>query len=434
MIFGGTSSTRAYLRGIFKDLGIQGLCIFTAMEYSQALEIIKEKKPEIMFLDFKVGKKTCLPLIDEHIQIFPNRFETLVLTMGLGGIFPDHANSKDRGSDIFLQKPISQVLINIGLKKWYDNRQNHLPNIKALAAVKEKYYQKDVISTFRKIELYLLEGLYEPELFFIKGKILVEAGKFDEALDIFHQGLELDQTNYYCLKGVYQILNKNKQYAKSFDYVNSFIKNHPIDPVEIPELTKTFIAKQKFEEFLEFFEKYICLDNFDYIKEIDPDEVIDSSLFDKTTQKIAISLLACGQFLRTQNKLEKAKRSLIQASILCGENVELLAKIANELYELGEKTELERIFKKIPSHMINNDLEIVKFLIDMDLFNDAEALKFGLNLINDGARDYRIFEQVLIRSMRLQRRADFIEEIARDAIKHFPEHESIFNRFFKESA
>ena len=84
--------------------------------------------------------------------------------------------------------------------------------------------------------------------------------------------------------------------------------------------------------------------------------------------------------------------------------------------------------------MINNDLEIVKFLIDMDLFNDAEALKFGLNLINDGAKDYRIFEQVLIRSMKLQRRADFIEEIARDAIKHFPEHESIFNRFFKESA
>ena len=141
------------------------------------METVKEKQPEIMFLDFKVSNKTCLPLIDEHVKIYPNRFETLVLTMGLGGIFPDHSSSKDKGSDIFIQKPISQELISTSLKNWYEYRLNHLPNIKALGAVKEKYNQNDINSTFQLIEHCLLEGLYEPELFFIKGKILIENGK-----------------------------------------------------------------------------------------------------------------------------------------------------------------------------------------------------------------------------------------------------------------
>ncbi|TNF29204.1 MAG: hypothetical protein EP319_07505 [Deltaproteobacteria bacterium] len=434
LIFGGTSSTRAYLRTVFKELGVEGSSIFSAMEYSQAMETVKEKQPEIMFLDFKVSNKTCLPLIDEHVKIYPNRFETLVLTMGLGGIFPDHSSSKDKGSDIFIQKPISQELISTSLKNWYEYRLNHLPNIKALGAVKEKYNQNDINSTFQLIEHCLLEGLYEPELFFIKGKILIENGKKDEALEVFHQGLELDKGNYYCLKGVYQLLNEKKEYAKAFDYVKPFIKNHPIDPVEIPELTKTFIAKQKFEEFIDFSEKYISLDNFDLMKEVDPEEVVDKSVFDETTQRIAISLLACGKFLRTQNKEDKARKSLIQASTLCGDNTKLLAQVTNELLELGEKEELDKIFKKIPSEMITAELEVVKFLLDMEIYNDAEALKFGLQLLNEGAKDYRIFEQVLVRSMRLKRRADFIEDIARDAIKHCPEHENNFSRFLRKSA
>lgn len=303
-----------------------------------------------------------------------------------------------------------------------------------MGAVKEKYHQKDIQSTFKLIEHCLLEGLYEPELFYIKGKILVESGKQDEALEVFHQGLELDKSNYYCLKGVYQIHNEKKEYAKSFEYVNPFIKKHPIDPVEIPELTKTFIANQKFEEFIDFSEKYISLDNFDLMKEVDSEEERDRTVFDETTQKIAISLMACGKFLRTQNKEEKAKKSLIQAATLSGENTQLLAQIANELLELGEKDELEKIFKRIPSEMITNDLEVVKFLLDMKIYNDAEALKFGLQLVNDGAKDYRIFEQVLIRSMRLKRRADYIEDVARDAIKHCPEHEGIFIRFLRKAA
>lgn len=125
-----------------------------------------------------------------------------------------------------------------------------------------------------------------------------------------------------------------------------------------------------------------------------------------------------GRFPPTQDKVENAKRSLIQASTLCGDNVELLAKI----------------FKKVPSDMITNDLEVVKFLLDMEIYNGAEALKFGLQLLNDGAKDHRIFEQVLIRSMRLKRRAEFIEDIARDAIKHCPEHETSFTRFIRKSA
>ena len=311
---------------------------------------------------------------------------------------------------------------------------NHLPNIKALGAVKEKYNQNDINSTFQLIEHCLLEGLYEPELFFIKGKILIENGKKDEALEVFHQGLELDKGNYYCLKGIYQLLNEKKEYAKAFDYVKPFIKNHPIDPVEIPELTKTFIAKQKFEEFIDFSEKYISLDNFDLMKEVDPEEVVDKSVFDETTQRIAISLLACGKFLRTQNKEDKARKSLIQASTLCGDNTKLLAQVTNELLELGEKEELDKIFKKIPSEMITAELKVVKFLLDMEIYNDAEALKFVLQLLNEGAKDYRIFEQVLVRSMRLKRRADFIEDIARDAIKHCPEHENNFARFLRKSA
>jgi hypothetical protein len=216
--------------------------------------------------------------------------------------------------------------------------------------------------------------------------------------------------------------------------VKPFIKNHPIDPVEIPELTKTFIAKQKFEEFIDFSEKYISLDNFDLMKEVDPEEVVDKSVFDETTQRIAISLLACGKFLRTQNKEDKARKSLIQASTLCGDNTKLLPQVTNELLELGEKEELDKIFKKIPSEMITAELEVVKFLLDMEIYNDAEALKFGLQLLNEGAKDYRIFEQVLVRSMRLKRRADFIEDIARDAIKHCPEHENNFARFLRKSA
>lgn len=108
--------------------------------------------------------------------------------------------------------------------------------------------------------------------------------------------------------------------------------------------------------------------------------------------------------------------------------------MTNELLELGEKEELDKIFKKIPSEMITAALEVVKFLLDMEIYNDAEALKFGLQLLNEGAKDYRIFEQVLVRSMRLKRRADFIVDIARDAIKHCPEHETNFSRFLRKSA
>lgn len=89
-----------------------------------------------------------------------------------------------------------------------------------------------------------------------------------------------------------------------------------------------------------------------------------------------------GRFPPTQDKVENAKRSLIQASTLCGDNVELI----------------EKIFKKVPSDMITNDLEVMKFLLDMEIY------------------------------------AEFIEDIARDAIKHCPEHETSFTRFIRKSA
>ncbi|MCO4794527.1 MAG: hypothetical protein KC493_12480 [Bacteriovoracaceae bacterium] len=435
LIYGGTSSTRAYLRTFFKELGVDGGNAFTAIDFNQAKDTLHTQKPEILFLDFKVGNKTCLPLIEDHLSLHPNRFETLILTMGMGGIFPDHSSSKDKGSDIFIQKPISQELISRSLKNWISYRMENIDSIKALSCVKEKLNQNDEQNCFKLIESCFSKGITEPEMFYIKGKLLAKSGKNDDALNCFHDGLKHDKNNYFCQKALYQLLNEKKQYAKAFEFVGPFIKKHPIDPVEIPELTKSFIAMEKFEEFIDFCEKYISIDSFDLMKE--DDELGDEStkeVFDETSQKIAICLLACGRFLNNQKKVDKAKRSLVQAATLCGDNSKLLAQITNELLAMGEKDELEKIFKRVPSESMGAELETVKFLLDMEIYNDAEALKFGMQLIQEGAKDYRIYEQVLIRSMRLKRRAEIIEELAQDAIKQFPDHQDFFIRFLRKSA
>lgn len=49
LIFGGTSSTRAYLRTLFKELGVEGTAVSTAMEFAQANENLHSLKPEILF-------------------------------------------------------------------------------------------------------------------------------------------------------------------------------------------------------------------------------------------------------------------------------------------------------------------------------------------------------------------------------------------------
>lgn len=409
-------SSRKSIRVLLTQWGVKQEQIQTCETASQARDLIKAHRPQVLFIDedlVKAGAKEILASIDAAVPNGQNYATFMLTTRGTmteassaAGSFLDSVIMRPFTFEA-LQKEVSRVIE----AKFFPNTSHKRLN-DGIAQFKAKRFNAalDIFSEVKTLAPDMaMADFYRAEIFF--NQDMKEEGQ--KALE---QGLAANPTHYRCLlRMVDHLINENRP-ADAYRFARKLADHHPIPLEKLPTFIRLSIFNQKYHDVLELYSLV------EEMKNLDP--VLSAAL--------SAGLVVCGlNFLNTKNHQDCLK-AFKSAEILAKGRPVVLTRILVALSQANLDTELAEFLKRAPEE-VRQSFEVKMALLENRRKKDpAQALRTALVMIASNTVHLRLFETAIELSIEVKRRRKTIENLIDLASHSFPNAD--WTRFNKQLA
>ncbi|PIK15009.1 hypothetical protein [Halobacteriovorax sp. JY17] len=410
-------TTRTTLKKILSTFGIKVQHIFIADNNSDACEIINDLKIDIVFAGFEVQDQKGIDILKTHLNIFPNRQDAIFSLISGPNSIASSCLILDTEADDYIAEPFTAKSIAESLLKTIERKMNATPFIKSYHSIKEAIFLND-LERAKKELAPLAEGFDNlDEIFYLDARIHQEEGNLEEALKLYEQSLEVNHAHYHSLKALAEEYSNIKMWKKAYTHTIKLLKHYPINPDNLPSLIRLSIANHQYEDLIKYAEFFRSL------------EVQSPSI--KTN--IAASLVICSKFFLRNGERQKGIKTLLEAVKCSSGKLSILENIISTFIEHKEVKLGFEVLRQFES--LHGENPLYKSLeIEIDYCNKDinSVLKKGIPLAESGVANIKVYEAVILSSIKAQRKTNSIIHLIDKAVAKFPDSSKHFQSMFKE--
>lgn len=421
------ANERAMIKTLLKEINISSDKIHFSTNSKESLDKLNSHLPEILIIDSKLNT-----VLDNHLELIPTRNTTITISIGKALPYTDQIEALSYFCDVFIERPIVKDNIYKAIKSIAKNKALLDENSKTTLKLLTPFFKKD----FENLEPSLSEisekNIDNEMSYYIRGHREEQQNNKDAAIEYYKRSLEINPQYYNSLIKILNIHIKKNEYKKAYPYLLQILKNFPVDPTQLSNIAKTFVAAEDIRGLLSFCDNYISLEKLEQMFEQYENK---SAQVVSTLNQVAIYLVASAKFCTQNLDNQQAKELLIKANKIMGEggHVKIKSQIINELVAMGEKNQAMEILESISDQDISNDLMVTKIFLEQNTMQPGKLLDEGLKLLNKGLKDPRIYDIVIRHSVSLGKRKAFIEDIIQEATKNHPSMSNHFKRYINKN-
>lgn len=427
LVVGTNQILRSALRSFMKVYGVGK--ILNAGTLNEAMNLLEDELPEIIITEFQISGKQATPLIVRHRELIPNRLNTITIFVGETGLSPAASKALDEDVDIFVVKPFTVGKLDEPFISEVVRRLKPSEYDLIMDEVNSLYIKSDYKECLELINELLKDAPSKADPYALKGNLLLLDSKHDEASLFFKEGLKQEPTHYKCLRGLYEYYVFNKKHKDAYDTIDTLLKHHPFNPNRLPEITKVFIANEKFRDVIRYCDKYVNWDQFDNMD----DSENKSEIITQVQTNVSACMIVSAKFLIKEKRKKEAVDSLKKAALLGQSNIAILSKVIELFTQIKQYELAEKWINKVPFKDLTNKMKVSKLEIDDSSMGAGEVLTSALLLLENGVVEEFVYEIVIKRSIEIGRREEAVGQIINDAIGYFPDAEIKFKNFIKAS-
>jgi hypothetical protein len=229
----------------------------------------------------------------------------------------------------------------------------------------------------------------------------------DDAIATLELALSTDGENKLCAFYYIELAAANKIFIKARPYITILLENNFINKTIIVPIIKCCLANKDFAQLFKLYES-----------------VKDFELEDDQKIPLAAGLtMACKYYVLKGQGLEHVKKVLFYAlKLSCSKN-SIISSIYNMLIDLDEYLFVKTQIEKIPSEELGIEIQIVELRVSAITDKSPYlTLEKASTLINKDIRVFDIYEIMIKKSLEVNRDPKFIQRLAYEASKLFPEN------------
>lgn len=417
LIIDTKKTTRTTLKKIFTSFGIKAQHIFIADNNSDACEILNDLKIDIVFAAYEVQGQKGIDILNTHMNTSPNRQDAIFTLISGPNSIASSCLVLDTEADGYIAEPFTAKTISESFLKTIERKMKRSPFLNSYHKIKECIFLNDLASAKRLLEPLKLGVDDLDEVFYLEAKICQEEGDTESALKLYEQALEVNHTHYHALKALAETYSNIKMWKEAYKHTTKQLKHYPINPENLPELIRLSIANHQYEDLIKYAE---------FFRELEVKS-------DSVKTNIAASLVICSKFFLRTGEREKGIKTLLEAVKCSSGKLSIIENIINTFIEYKEVKLGYDILKKFES--LHGDNPLYKSLeVEIDFCNQDinSVLQKGIPLAESGKASVKVYEAVILSSIKAQRKTNSIIHLIDKAVAKYPDSSKHFQSMYKE--
>lgn len=409
-----SSSSRPVLRRLMGEMGAKTPCVSVAENFEEAVRLVEEKKPQVVFAEFQIGSRTALDLFREYSRVVPSRLQS-VFSVISGDNSPATTTAlAEADVDLVFVRPLNFQVLCDKFVECLLTKAKPTPYLKFLEAGRRFLEMGKFDAALRAIQQAREADPKSARAYAMEGALKRKQGDLGAALYAFEAGLQFQPDNYRCLLGAFEILTEQKKAPEAYAAGMKLLDHYPLNPKRIPDMIRLCIVTANFAEIMRFVGTALELN-------------LSKSENEMLSKYVTAGMFICGKHLLKLGKKEEGLKVLKRTEALSRGKPRIQSEIIAALYTAGLVSDAEEMLRRAPPE-VSNSSEVRLAILDQLHFKgvDVKALHLSLELIHDGVATPQLFEIALIQAKGMARPESVIQDLCLRAIQAFPDKREFY--------
>lgn len=363
------------------DLGSKRNLIHSVGSLVEAEEIIKTQKIGIVLSDYFITGGSGFDLFKMLRERDPSNKDLCLILVTSNISQTAVAKAAEEDVDSFIIKPYTAQSIKENL----------------ISTLTNKVFPSDYVKTVDEGKVLMNEGRYDEAITVFKKAMELNAKPslalfyigqseylkkhIDEAQDSYQKGLEVNSIHYKCLVGLFDIFLREERFNDAYQVVRKIAKYFPANPDRLSQIVRLAVKTANFQDMQMYYEIFTTLD----------DRAQDLKNF------IGAGMYISGKSFLMKKSPETALKHFDNVVVSCSEFTKFTRAIILVLIEYDMVDEAEKYLSRFPSDTKEHaDYLISDYLVNSRKVEDHNSIvKQGLDLYNKKIRDLTCLQTLL---------------------------------------
>jgi len=384
LIVDKSSASRRRLTKTLIDLGGKRNQVHSVAHYSEAIDVVKTKKPGLVLSDYELNGGSGFDLFKEFRITHPEDKKSTLILITSNISQSAVAKAAEEDVDSFIIKPYTVKSLEKSL----------------ISAVINKLFPSEYVKTIEAGKVLMFDGKYEESMakfaeaiglnkkpalaHFYHGQAKYFVESTDEAQGDYKKGLTFNSIHFKCQVGLYELFMKEKKHYEAYDVIKNIAKYFPANPDRLQEVVRLAMLTKNYDDMEAFYDIFINLDER-------PIEAINY---------ICAGLYITGKYNFLEGNVEKGRDIFEKVGISCAGMTKFLKAMIVLLVEYDIHDDAKRLVGRFPTGENNNaDYAIATYLASSADMEVTERVSRGLELFNNNYKDPNAV-RIMIKALR----------------------------------
>jgi CheY-like chemotaxis protein len=383
LIVDKSSASRRRLTKTLIDMGAKRNQIHSVAFYEEAIQIIKENNPQLILSDYLINGGSGFNLFTENKQLHPN--DKLCTSILITSNISQSAVAKAAEEDVdsFIIKPYTVQSLEKSLVNAVINKLHPSEYAQAIEKGKELMFAGEYDQAMDVFDEALLLNKKPSLAHFYHGQCKFFLKLSEDAQDDYSKGLEINNIHFKCQVGLYEILKKENKLKEAYEVVRNISKYFPANPERLKEVVRLAIITKNYSDMEDYYNIFVELDERS----------------EDVVTHICAGMFVYGKFKNIEGDQDKMKEIFEKIGISCAGVTRFLKAMIEVLVENNIYKDARRLVSRFPVGDDNrSDYEICSFLAQSNEMTNTERISSALDLFN---REFRhpLAVKILINSL-----------------------------------
>lgn len=242
--------------------------------------------------------------------------------------------------------------------------------------------------------------------FYYLGVIQETRGDLANAIFLFEQGLELNEKDYRCLTGLFDVRMKAEQFTEAYEIAKRIHVDFPVSPDRILDLVKLSVQMRRFEDVIDYCRIFQSLEGRE----------------EALGRVVVAGMLVCSKYLALKQERERSREVMKNASKIALESGVLAVDVLRYFVETEHFEDGREYYAKMP-RAVQDSAEALEYYIEILHAggNSVELLEIGGMLKRMSLPSPRLYTLLIDHSRKLKHSENTINALILEARKLFPD-------------
>ncbi len=372
MIVDKSSASRRRLMKTLVDMGAKRSQIDSVSHYSEAIDVIKEKKPKLILSDFTLNGGSGFDLFKEYRIIHPEEKKAVLILITSNISQSAVAKAAEEDVDSFIIKPytvksLEKSLITTVIGKIHPNKY-----IQAIEKGKEAMFKGKYDVALELFDEATSLSKKPSLALFYHGQTKYMMEIMDEAQDDYKKGLEINNIHFKCQIGLYEIFMKDEKYVEAYSIVKNIAKYFPANPDRLKEVIRLAIRTENYADMEDYYNIFVELDE----------------RTEDVVTYVSSGMYVSGKYFMLEGDSSKCREIFDKVGISCSGKSKFLGAMIKLLSEYEHHDDAQKLIARFGSKPDDEAIfKISNFLAYTNTLSSTEKVSQGLELWNNGIKD-----------------------------------------------